>query len=290
MHTMLRRSVIAIAASGSLLAACHSGTVPNQVLTKPAPASAPAASARASGVWAYQSPMQRQGFVMDLRAVITIRADTVTRTDTVSSHAELSFSVVPSTRGINGSVNAFVVEGGGRPGATPAGLAIPFPVRADYSARSAQLDFTAPHDDAPCGSIALAAAQSLRDLWFRPPDTLRVGTTWEDSSAYVVCRDGIPLRTTARRSFRISGASEQNGRVLLSISRATRMTLEGAGTQFGEAVSVSGTGNGQLVYDLDPISGEIIFAHGNSTLDLSLRSRLRTQSVRQLAEMRIGRS
>ena len=290
MHTMLRRSVIAIASSCSLLSACRSGPVPNQVLTKPAPVSAPAISARTGGVWVYQSPTQRQAFVVDQRAVIVIHADTVTHMDTVASHAELSFSMVPSTRGINGSVNAFTVEGGGRPAATPPGLAVPFPVRADYAVRSGQIDFIAPHDDAPCTSVALAAAQALRDLWFRAPDTLRVGSSWEDSSAYVVCRDGIPLRTTTHRTFKISGASEHNGRVLLAISRLTRSTIDGTGAQFGETITVSGTGNGELAYDFDPVSGEIIFARGNSTLDLSLRSRLRTQSVRQTAELRIGRS
>ena len=142
----------------------------------------------------------------------------------------------------------------------------------------------------PCASTALPVTQSLRDLWFRPPDTLRISTTWEDSSSYVVCRDGIPLRATVHRTFRITGTAERNGRLLLTIARQSRTTIEGNGAQFGEAVAVSGAGSGQLAYDFDPASGEVLGATGNATLDFSLRSRLRTQIVRQTVEIRIGRS
>jgi hypothetical protein len=92
------------------------------------------------------------------------------------------------------------------------------------------------------------------------------------------------------RAFRISGISELGGRASLAILRASRTMIEGTGAQFGEAVEVSGTGSGQLLYDLDPASGEITSASGTATLDLSLRSRVRTQVVRQTAEIRIGRS
>jgi hypothetical protein len=287
---MLRSSALAAAASFSLFSACYGGTVPNQVLTKPAAVSAPAPITRANGGWSYRPSTQRQGFIVDQRAVIAIRLDTATRIDTVSSHAEVAFTVAPLTSGITGSVGAFLVQGAGRAAATPVGLVIPFPLRAEYSVRGLQLDFTAPHDAVPCASTALAVAQSLRDLWFRPPDTLRVGTTWEDSSSYVVCRDGIPLRATVHRAYRISGVSEREGRALLAVSRTSRTVIEGTGAQFGEAVEVSGAGSGQLVYDLDPASGKIMSANGTATLDLSLRSRVRTQVVRQAVEIRISRS
>ena len=227
---------------------------------------------------------------MDQRAVITIRLDTSSRTDTISSHAEMVFTAAPVTGDVNGSVDAFLVQGSGNAAATPAGLAVPFPLRAEYSARGPQLEFTAPREAAPCASNALAVTQSLRDLWFRPPDTLRVASTWEDSSSYVVCRDGVPLRATVHRTFRVTGTAERDGRVLLTIARQSRTTIEGNGAQFGEAVAVSGAGSGQLTYDFDPENGEVLGANGNATLDFSLRSRLRTQVVRQTVEIRIGRS
>jgi hypothetical protein len=290
MRTTSRSAVIAAVSGCSLLAACRSGTVPNQILTKPAPAIVPAPPPRTTGPWSYRPSIQRQGFVVDQRAVISVRFDTSTHIDTISSHAEVAFTNTPAANSVTGSVGVFLVQGAGRGAATPAGLVTPFPVRAEYSGRGLQLDFTAPRDLAPCASTALAVAQSLRDLWFRPPDTLRVGTAWEDSSSYVVCRDGIPLRATVHRAFRISGSGERDGRLLVMISRTSRTVIEGAGVQFGEAVSVSGRGNGELVYDLDPASGEILSAKGSTTLEFSLRSRLRGQLVRQTVELQIGRS
>jgi hypothetical protein len=290
MHTIFRRSFTVAAAACTLSAACRSGSVPNQILTKPAPVSvAPAVARTSAGPWAYRPSTHSQSLVIEQTAVIAIRLDTAARTDTVSTRAEVAF-MRAAAGGVTGNVNAFAIQSSGRAATSPAGLALPFPFRADYSASARQLDFTAPRDAAPCASVALAAAQSLRDLWFTAPDTLRVGTTWSDSSAYVVCRDAIPLHATARRTFRVSGSFERDGHAVLTISRIARSTLDGAGAQFGEAVSVSGAGSGSLDYELDTTSGEIVSAKGTSTLDLTLRSRVRTQVARQTVEIRIGRS
>ena len=290
MQTALRSLVIAALPSCALFAACRGGTVPNQVLTRPVAASAPTPVARTNGPWSYRPSTQPQGFVVDQRALIAIRIDTSTQTDTISSHAEVAFTITPSEGGVSGSVTAFLVQGAGRAAATPAGLATPFPLRAEYAAHVSQLEFTIPRDATPCASNALAVAQSLRDLWFRPPDTLRIGATWQDSSSYVVCRDGIPLHATVRRTFNVFGTAVGDGRLLLTVSRISHTTIEGSGTKFGEAVGVNGTGSGQLFYNLDPASGEVVSANGNATLELSLRSLLRSQVVRQTVEIRITRS
>jgi hypothetical protein len=273
-----------------LLAACRGAAVPNQVLTKPAPVAVAPPAPRTAGPLSFRSSVDRQGFVMDQRAVVTIRSDTATRTDTVESHTELSFTIAPAGNVLAANVSAFLVGGGGRTPTTPAGLTLPFPVRAEYASRDAQLVISSPRDATPCASLALSAAQSLRDLWFRPPDSLRAGTLWRDSASYVVCRDGVPLRATTHRTFRVSSVNTTNGRTTLVISRMSRTTFDGTGAQFGEPVSLSGTGSGELNYVLDPTIGEILSASGNSTLDLTLRSRVRTQTVRQTAEIRIGRS
>jgi hypothetical protein len=290
MRTALRNFFTPVSVSALIFAACRGGTVPSQVLTKPAPTVAPAPVAHTGGPWPYRPSTAQQGFVVDQRAVVTIRFDTSVHTDTISSHVEVAFRDTPSMRGISGTVGAFVVQGAGHAPATPTGLVVPFAMRAEYSARGVQLEFSAPFDAAPCSSTALAVAQSLRDIWIRPPDTLRVGSAWSDSAAYVACRDGIPLRVTVHRAFNVSGTTMRGGRVLLSVSRTSVTVVEGSGTQFGEAVSLSGGGSGLLVYDLDPVNGEVVSAEGTAALDFALRSPLRTQVVRQAAEIRIGRS
>jgi hypothetical protein len=231
-----------------------------------------------------------QRFTVEQHAVVTIGVDTSAHSDTLTSHAEVSFTVVPSTRGVNGTVSAFLVGGAGHEPATPPGLQVPFSFRAGYAAANLQLTFTAPADSTQCSSSGLAAAQSLRDLWFEAPDTLRVGATWSDSASYITCRDGIPLHSVVHRMFHISASAARDGRVLLSIARLSRTVIDGRGSQFGDSVGVTGSGNGQLTYDFDPARGEVISATGNATLDISLRGSQRTQIVRQTTEIRIGRS
>lgn len=277
------------AAGCALLSACQHGPVPNQVLTKPAPARAPAPAIPRSGVWRYAPSTALQRFTIDQRALVTIGLDTTAQPDTLTSHAEVSFTA-PSAQSVSGSVAAFLVGSGGRVAATPAGLQVPFPFRATYAAPDVQLAFTAPADTASCSSMERAAVQSVRDVWFRAPDTLRVGTTWSDSASYVTCRDGIPLQSVVHRMFRVAGTATRDGRTLLSIARLMRTRIDGRGSQFGDSVVVSGSGNGQLTYDFDPARGEVISATGSSTLDISLRGSQRTQIVRQAAEIRIGRN
>jgi hypothetical protein len=131
--------------------------------------------------------------------------------------------------------------------------------------------------------------QSLRDLWFQPPDTLRLGTAWDDSASYVVCRDGIPLRAIVQRTFRITGVEERAGRFALLVSRISRTAIEAEARLSGEAISVSGSGTGAFGYAIDPNSGEILSASGLAVLDLMFRSRFHTQRVHQASDTRVVR-
>jgi hypothetical protein len=171
----------------------------------------------------------------------------------------------------------------------PVGLILPFEFSAVYPAHGRQLVLSAEAATPPCASSGLAVAQSLRDLWFQPPDTLRVGTTWKDSASYVVCRDGIPLRTTVQRTFRITGVEKRAGRLALLIGRSSRTAIEAEAVQSTEAIRISGSGTGEFSYALDPDSGEILSGSGLTELDLVFRSRVRAQRVHQASGTRVVR-
>ncbi len=51
---------------------------------------------------------------------------------------------------------------------------------------------------------------------------------------------------------------------------------------------ISGTLSGQMTYELDPSTGELLGARGTSGLELILKSRLRSQAAHQLTELRIS--
>jgi hypothetical protein len=230
---------------------------------------------------------RRRAYVVEQHALLTTRVDTTTRNDSVGSHTELAFTLLSGGTRLSGSVTSFRVQAPGRVSAMPQGLVLPFAFAGELPAATHQVAFTAPTAPAPCSSAAINILQSLRDLWFRPPDTLRLHGTWEDTAAYAVCRDGIVLWVRVQRTFRVASATVRDGRVLLLVQRSSRGTLEGVGQQAGELVEIKGTSTGQVAYDLDPAAGEMVAALGTSALALTLKSRLRMQTVLQTNEMKI---
>ena len=263
-------------------------SVPEQVFSRPLPAVAPPAPPASRGTWTYHPPTERHAYVLEQHAVLTIRQDTAIRVDSVRSHAEVAFTSTAATGRVTGSLSVFRVEGPAHESSTPAGLVLPFAFSAEYPVHGRQLVFSTTNATAPCASRELAVAQSLRDLWFQPPDTLQLGTTWDDSTSYVVCRDGILLRAIVQRIFRITGMEQRAGRLALLVSRSSRTTLEAEVPLPGEVIGVTGSGTGELSYAIDPTNGEILLARGIAVLDLVVRSRLRAQHVHQISETSVA--
>jgi len=280
------QSVLSVCALS--LAGCR-GSVPEQVLSKPLPAVAHPTPAAGGEAWTYHPSAERRTYVLEQHAVLTISQETTVRVDSVLSHAEVAFTSFATTGRVTGLLSVFRVQGPAHELTIPAGLVLPFAFSADYPTYRRQLVFSTADAAAPCASRGLAVAQSLRDLWFQPPDTLRLGTVWDDSASYVFCRDDIPLRAIVQRTFRITGVEERAGRFALLVSRISRTAIEAESRLSGEPITVSGSGTGQFNYAIDPNSGEILSARGLAVLDLMFRSRFRTQRVHQASDTRVVR-
>ena len=290
LHMRTPSLFIAALLGAFLLGGCNR-SVPQQTITGavPQPAIAAATPTVTAG-WGYRASPTRHQFVVAQRALLTIRQDTITRTDSVFSRTEVAYTIFASTGRLTGSVTAFRAQLGTAVAATPVGLRVPFTfVATMFASRHVQLEFLSPAGaTTPCASVALSVSQSLRDLWFQPPDTLRIGTSWEDSATVMVCRDGIPLRAVVRRSFRVRAADGAAGHVILTVVRTSRASIDGEGAQSGEPVKVNGDSTGELVYLVDPATGTILSAEGASILHLQLTSRQRNQEIRQTSEIKIS--
>lgn len=282
----LRFFFVSVTVAG-LVAACRSAAPVPAALPPPVQPILVAAPAPIVDTWRYRPTVERRAFVLSQRAVVTIKQDTTTRVDTVTSRAEVNFGTANAR--IAGSITAFLAGGAGRELAPVAGVRFPVVLAASIPASGAQLAFSAPLAASPCEAPATTVAHSVRDLWFRSPDTLRVGTTWSDSARYAICRDGIPLQLHVIRDFRVTRSVERDGQIVLTVVRASRTALTGEGDQFGERVSVMASGTGALTYEIAPLSGELLGAQGTSALDLTFRSALRTQQARQTADILLAR-
>ena len=270
-----------------LLGGCRS-PVPREVFpVSPAPPSPETPALRTA--WSFRPSGVRLTYRLENHAQVTIRDDTSLRVDSVSSAAEAAFVSAGDGGRVSGQVLVYLVRVGDTPAAVPSGLALPLPFIATSSAREQAYRFLTPAAP-PCSAIASGIAQSLRDLWFRGPDTLRIGTTWRDSVGYGNCRDGVPFTMTITRSFRVSEVDRHGGREQLTVVRTAVVSLHGEGAQSREAVLLKGTGESELTYSLDADTGEIVRADGTLVLDLTLLSKVRTQVVRQSGAVHVSRS
>lgn len=206
------------------------------------------------------------------RTTLTVRWDSAGRAS-VRSGAVLSFRV-----------GAAAPSGGGVM-AVPVGLTLPLSLAAVIDAEGGAVRITEPRESG-CGSAA-AVAQMVREVLVAPPRRLTRGLTWADSLRTTVCRDSIPLALTSIRHYVVEDARVQEGRAVVVIRRRSSTTLSGTGTQFGEAVTITGAGEGELLFGLRLDDGQMTEGNGVSSLTLTLVGRRKSQVVTQSARLEI---
>jgi hypothetical protein len=242
-----------------------------------------------TGPWILGSSPLSQQVAITTRAIVTISSDSAARTDTL--HAALAAAYVWASRAhrrVDGRLSEYRVGVGGGPLSPLAGLQLPRPFTAEATGAGSLPVFVLPAPTTACTEPALSAAQGLYDAWIPLPDTLSVGRAWTDTVQTLSCRDRVPLRGTSIRRFRVVRAEREDGTsIAVYIERANRGRVAGEGDQFGEHVVVEGETSGTVQYAVDPASGQLLRATGNTLVRFSLKSRRRIQQVRQESELSI---
>ena len=123
-------------------------------------------------------------------------------------------------------------------------------------------------DQPETGALALA-----RDLLWRVPATVAVGTTWRDSTVQLVCRAGIPLVVRAVHQYLVTGVSGSGDGVQLQLQRTDTTRLEGKGSSPWRALEVTGSGSGQYSAQLTARTGVLSQLRGETTLTLRMADR-----------------
>lgn len=209
-----------------------------------------------------------------LRTLLSVRWDSTSRA-TARSGAVLDYRI---DRNASGRARANTV---------PEGLALPVALSASLDVEHGVVRITAP-DESGCGADA-AVAQTVREVLVGAPRRLVRGASWRDSLRATVCRDSIPLTLVSIRSYVVEDARVEGGRVVVMIRRRSSSTFSGMGTQFGEPVTITGEGQGELLFGLGLDDGQMVDGNGLSTLTLSLTGRRKSQVVTQNARVEIRR-
>lgn len=138
-----------------------------------------------------------------------------------------------------------------------------------------------------CSAANIAAAQGWQESWLGLPSAFEPGTVWRDSTQYTVLRDSIPLAVTSVREFTVRDAVIRAGAVVVMIDRRSTQQLVGEGRQFGEAVRITGSGEGVMRLEVALANGAVLRGDGTSVLTLQLVGRRRTQSLTQESHITI---
>ena len=232
--------------------------------------------------WVVRDGGMRRSQLVEVRALLTSQVDSFVRVDTLRSLLEFAWGDVPETDPprIAGLVSDARVGLGGDSLATPRGLTLPYSFTSEIRAPTAQPTFLVP-DAAACNSAAAALVHGVRETWLSLPDTLWPGRSWRDSTNYPTCRDGVALTLEVVREFTPTGARLRDGQLVVLLTRRTRSTVRGEGTQFGEPISITGEGEGEMTLEVALVAGAIMVAEGTSELRLEMRGRRRVQHLVQ---------
>jgi len=270
-----------------LAGACVSSPLARRTTPRPTTPTAAPSGPSTAGPWAMRPGTAPQNVLVSTQAVVTITGDPATRVDSLRSTLDASYAQLPgNARRLDGRLAAFQVASGAGALASVAGLAVP--VRFSVEIGGAAAGFHLPTASNVCTSPSLSVMQGLYDAWTLLPDTLGLRTEWTDTVQTISCRDRVPMKGTSVRHFRVARADVENGRVVVTVERRAKTRLAGEGEQFGEHVTIDGQGESTVRYALDVQSARFVRASGTSNLELSFKSKLRNQRVRQESQLSIS--
>lgn len=121
------------------------------------------------------------------------------------------------------------------------------------------------------------------------PLLLRPGTSWTDSSTVKACSGTIPVELTAIRTYTVAGEAQEAAGAAIVIERSERIKAEGEGSQGQHRIGLQATGSGSARLLLEPGSGLLRQAEGESKTVIVIRSSGRQQQFVQTVRERTVR-
>jgi hypothetical protein len=214
-----------------------------------------------------------------VRAAASAAALAVARVDSLQTAVAVRWSADTDVGRRSGEVLVFQ---------PPAGISLPISIGAALDADRGVVQVTTPRE-ASCAAET-AIAQLVREVLIAPPRRLARGVSWADSTRTTICRDSIPLTLASTRRYVVEDARVQEGRAVVVIRRRSTVVMSGSGMQFGEPVTITGEGQGELLFGLRLDDGQMTDGNGVSSLTLTLTGRRKSQVVMQSARLEIRRA
>jgi hypothetical protein len=274
MHQQCRTVVIGAALIAAPMA-CTSR--PPVTTVSPTTTPAPAGGRRAADSTALTSATRyatgREVYQFASTGTVIVVGDTSAHPDTLSTQSIVRYDSRWTASGLE-------VTGSVTPGAK--GALVPFSATVDTA--TAQVRFAADSGRTPvtCPASNGAALASVREFLSAVPRSLAPGASWTDTVTTVACRGGIPVTTTARRHFTV--ALE---RAEVVVAHTTSAELQGATSQHGVNVQLTGHGEGQASQRYQAQTGRLLDGVSTVDVDLQVGTAGHLVALRQHAETRV---
>jgi len=118
------------------------------------------------------------------------------------------------------------------------------------------------------------------------PSRVQIGSTWQDTVVSVACRGDIALRTTTISRYRLSDTAVVQGRAALHVEQTFEMSTasDSSAERLNGSVRITGSGEGERELDVDPVTGALLQAQGESKSVITVRTRSTSLPFQQVVK------
>jgi len=118
------------------------------------------------------------------------------------------------------------------------------------------------------------------------PSRVQIGSTWQDTVVSVACRGDIALRTTTISRYRLSDTAVVQRRAALHVEQTFEMSTasDSAAERLNGSVRITGSGEGERELDVDPVTGALLQAQGESKSVITVRTRSTSLPFQQVVK------
>jgi hypothetical protein len=207
------------------------------------------------GPWSFSHSPGTRAYEISRTAAVQGMADSEARQEKVSNftHEVLTFEPAGERLVVRALVDAFTLKTEGIVGpAQP--VELPIQLSAAITPSGVRIE---PSANNGCNAAEATITTDLHNLLAPYPPQFSKGAVWRDTIVVSGCQAGIPITTTTRRTFRVSGEVMYSGQPLILVQRTDSLSARGEGAYNQHRMMVEGRGVGTALYYLDITAGEI---------------------------------
>lgn len=240
------------------------------------------------GPWSFSHSPGTRAYRISRTASIQGIADSAARRETVTNFTHEILTFEPTEAGLvfRAVVDTFALKTEGVVG-PPQPVELPIQLTGVIGSSGVRIE---PVANSACNAAQATVATDLHSLLAPFPPRFSKGTVWRDTIAVSGCQAGIPITTTTRRTFRVSGEVLYSGQPLILVHRTDSLLARGEGAYNQHRMMVQGFGVGGALYYLDVTSGEISWLTTSQTSQIRVTTSGRLHSFTQITNQEFVRA